>query len=117
MSTRLYSGNTLLERLSPDLEAMARARRPLIHQPEAMVREQHLPRQGYLDTADHVHRGDGGVGGLERAGGDDGGAPTRQASDAREAGGLQRFRQAHRRQHGGKAARQHRRARPGGPSI
>jgi hypothetical protein len=40
--------------------------------------------------------------------------PTRQAGDAMDAGGLQRFRQAHGRQDGGEPPRQPRRARPGG---
>jgi len=50
------------------------------------------------------------VGGPERARGDEGGVPTRQAVDAMETGGLQRVRQAPRRQDGGQAARQPRRA-------
>ncbi len=52
--------------------------------------------------------------GAEGAGGDDGGTPTRQASDAMDAGGLQGFHQAHRRQDGGQAPRQPRRARSWG---
>jgi hypothetical protein len=54
------------------------------------------------------------VRGPERARGDYGGAPTRQASDAMDAGGLPRCRQAHGRQNGGQAPRQPQRARPGG---
>ena len=51
-------------------------------------------------------------GGPEQAGGDDGGALPRQAGDARDAGGLPRFRQVYRQQDSGEAPRQPRPPRP-----
>jgi hypothetical protein len=79
-----------------------------------MVRQGHLPRHGPLAAADQAHIGDGVVGGSEGARGDDGGAVAGQAGDARDAGGLQRCRPAHRRQEGDEASRQPRLPCPGG---
>ena len=80
--------DTLLEGLAPDLEAMARACGPLIHEQDAMVRQGHLPRQGPLAAADQAHIRDRVVRGAERACDDEGGATARQASDAMNPGGL-----------------------------
>jgi hypothetical protein len=55
------------------------------------MRQGHLPRHGPLATVDQPDIGDGVVGGAEGAGGDNGRAPTGQASDARDAGGLDGF--------------------------
>jgi hypothetical protein len=70
---------------------------------------------GQLTAADHAHIGDRVVGRPKGARGDEGGAPTRQASDAMNPGGLQCLGQAHRRQDGGEAPRQHGLPRPWGP--
>src|SRR5919197_1229176 len=58
--------------------------RECIEEENAVMRQRYLPRQGLLAAADHAHLGDGVMRGLERARRGDGGAPTRQASDARE---------------------------------
>ena len=83
------------------------ARRPPVQQEDAVVRPRPLARRGHLPAPDQSHVGDGVVRGPERAAGDDGGTPTRQAGDAVDAGGLQRCRPARRRQDGGKATRQY----------
>jgi hypothetical protein len=44
-----------LERLAQTLEDLARAREPLIHRQDAVVRQRHLPRQGPLAPAAHAH--------------------------------------------------------------
>jgi hypothetical protein len=53
----LYSCDTLLERLSQDLEDMALELGQLIQQREAMVGPRHLPRHGQRAAADHAHIG------------------------------------------------------------
>jgi len=80
-----------------------------------MMRQRDLPRHGPLAAADHAHSGDGVVRSPERARGDEGGAPPGEAGDAIDTGGLQRFRQAHRRRDGGEATREHQLPRPGWP--
>jgi hypothetical protein len=72
---------TILERLAQDIEGVAHELRPPIQSQEAVVRQGDLPRHGQLAAADHDRLGDGVVGSPERARGDDGGAPTRQAGD------------------------------------
>jgi hypothetical protein len=66
MLARLSAEDTILQRLSPDLENMARARGPLIQPQDATVRQRHLPRHGPRAAADHAHLGDGAVGGPSR---------------------------------------------------
>jgi hypothetical protein len=100
---RLYLEDTRLERLAQGLEDMALELGQLIQEEEAVVHQGHFPRQEQLTAADQVHSGDGVVRGPERARDDEGGAPTRQAGGARDAGGLPCVRQAHRRQEGGEA--------------
>jgi hypothetical protein len=114
MGGSLCSCDPHLERLSPDLEDLAPGLRQFIQEQEAVVRQGHLPRQGPLAAADHANSGDGVVGGPQGARRDEGGAPTRQAGDAMNPRGLQRFRPAHRGQDRGEAPRQHRLPRPGG---
>ncbi len=109
---RLYLCETLLERLAEDLEDMALELGQLIQEQDPVVRQRHLPRHGQLAAADQPHIRDGVVRGPERARGDEGGAPTGEAGDAMDAGGLQGFCQAHRRQDGGEAPSQPRPARP-----
>jgi hypothetical protein len=70
------------------------------------MRQGYLPRHRQLAAADQADIGDGVVGGAEGAGGDDGGTPAGEAGDAMDTGGLERFRQARRRQEGGEAPRQ-----------
>jgi hypothetical protein len=89
---------TIAERLAQDLEDVARARGPFIQPQEAVVRQGHLPRYQQLAIAHHAHIGNDVIGGPARARGDDGGAPTRQAGAARDAGSLPRGRQARRGQ-------------------
>jgi len=86
-----------------------------IQQQDAAMSQGDLPRQGPLAAADHADSRDGVVGGPEGARRHDGGAPPRQAGDARDAGGLLRSRPAQRQQDGGEATRQPRRARPRRP--
>jgi len=62
MLARLYSEDTLHQRLSQDLEDMAPELRQLMQEQDAMVRQGQLPRQGPLAAADHAHIGDGVVG-------------------------------------------------------
>jgi hypothetical protein len=107
MLARLSAEDTILQRLSPDLEDMAPALGQLIQEQDTVVRQRHLPRHGQLAAADQTHLGDGVVGGPEGARGDEGGASTGQASDARDAGGLPRVRPARRRQEEGEAMCQH----------
>ena len=106
MRARRFFRDTLLERLSQDLEAMALKLGPLIQAQNAVMRQEPLPQHGHLPAADHAHIGDGVMPGAKRTGDDDGGAPTRQAGDAVDPGGLPRCRQAHRRQDGSEAPRQ-----------
>jgi hypothetical protein len=112
MCARWSLSETNLERLAPDFEDLALARGPLIQPQEAMMRQRHLSRRWQLAATDQAHIGDGMVGGAERTRGDDSGPPPGEAGDAMDAGGLPRVRQARRRQEGGEAPRQLRRARP-----
>jgi hypothetical protein len=73
---RLYGCEALLKGLTPALRDVESKLRQLIQQQPTVVHQQHLPRQGRRAAPDHAHSGDGIVRGAERAGGDDGGAPT-----------------------------------------
>jgi hypothetical protein len=99
---RLSACNTLLKRLE-DLEDVAAELRQFVQKEDPVVRQRHFPRQRHLAAPDQAHLGDGVMGGATRACGDDGGAGAGEAGDAMDAGGLQRFGQAHRRQDGGQA--------------
>jgi hypothetical protein len=103
---RLYSYETLLERLPQDLEPMACERRELIEEEDAMRRQRHLPRHGDLAPTDHADVRDGVVRGATRLGGDNGGAGAGEAGDAVDAGGFEGFGQAHVRQRRRQPARQ-----------
>ena len=48
MPTRLYSANTLLERLAQDLEDMAAELGPFIQEEHAMVGQRHVTRQRHV---------------------------------------------------------------------
>jgi hypothetical protein len=88
---RLYSCDTLLERLTSHFEDMSRALGEFIEKEDPVVGQRHLTRCGYLTAADQPHSGHGVVGGAERPGGDDGGAPPGEAGDAMDAGGVNGF--------------------------
>jgi hypothetical protein len=51
----LYSEDTILERLSQDLERLACALQPRIEAQEAMTCQRHLPGHGNLATADRAN--------------------------------------------------------------
>jgi hypothetical protein len=108
----LPSYETLLQRLAQDLEDLAAALGQLIQEEHAVVGQRHLARHRHLAPTDQVHVRDGMVGRATRAGGDQGRAVADEASDVVEARSLDGLDQAHGREHGGEAARQHRRARP-----
>ena len=46
-----------LQRRAQDLQDVAAARRPLVQEAHAVVRQGHLPRQGPLAAADQTHLG------------------------------------------------------------
>jgi hypothetical protein len=58
----------------------------LIAAEDTMVGPRHLARRGHLAATDQPHSGHDLVGGAERPGGEDGGAPPGAAGDARDAG-------------------------------
>jgi hypothetical protein len=64
--TKLYSYETLLERLAQDLENMAAALGPFIQEEHPVVREGHLARHRHLTPADPPRVSDGLVGGAPR---------------------------------------------------
>jgi hypothetical protein len=99
---------TLLERLAEHFEDMAPEFREFVQEAHARVRQRHLARQRDLTAADPPHIRDGMVRGAKRPPGDQGGAGAGEAGDAMNTGGFDGFGQAHRRQDGGQAARQHR---------
>jgi hypothetical protein len=80
-----------------------------------MVRPRHLARRGHLAPTDQPHIRYGVVGGAERPGGDERGAPPGEAGDAVAAGGLEGLGQGHRGEDRRQASGQHRFPRPGRP--
>ncbi len=93
---RLYSYETLLDRLAEDLQDVAVELWPFIQQEEAVVGQRHLAWHRDLATPDQPHIRDRVVGGTERAGRHDGGAVAGEAGDAVNAGGLGGFWEGHR---------------------
>jgi hypothetical protein len=65
---RLYPYDTLLERLPQDLQDMAAALGPFIHEEHAVVGQRHRARPRHAAPADPPHIGDGVMGGATRAG-------------------------------------------------
>ena len=112
MPAKLYVYDTLLERLAQDLQDMAAELGPFIQEKHAVVGQRHVARHGDVAPADQPRIRDGVVGRATRAGRDPRRAGAGEASDVVEARSLDGLDQAHGREHGGEAARQHRRARP-----
>jgi hypothetical protein len=112
MPAKLYVYDTLLERLAQDLQDLAAALGAFIPEQHAVVGQRHLARHGHVGPTDQSGIRDGMVGRATRAGRDQRRAGAGEASDVVEARSLDGLDQAHGREHGGEAARQHRRARP-----
>src|SRR6266542_5340542 len=87
---KLYSCDTLLDRLSQHFEHVPLELGELIQEQEAMVRQGHLLQHGQLAAADQADIGDRVVGSPEREHSADGGAPAGQAGDVMDAGDLPR---------------------------
>jgi hypothetical protein len=85
---------------------MALQLRKFVQEQDAVVRPRHLPRPQPLPPADPADNRDRVVWGATRPGGDTGGLAACQAGDAVDAGGVEGFGQAHRRQDGDEAAGQ-----------
>jgi hypothetical protein len=83
---------------------VAAARRQFIQKEHPMVRQRHLAGQRHVAPADQADSRERMMRGATRAGRDEGRAGAGAAGDAVEAGGLEGFGQAHRRQNGGQAA-------------
>jgi hypothetical protein len=98
---RLYSDDTLLERLPQDLQDMAAALGPCIQAAHAVVGQRHLARQRHVAPADQPYIGDDVMRGAARAGRDQGRPGAREASDAIDTGGLKGVGEGRRRQDGG----------------
>jgi len=67
---RLYSYDTLLERLAQDLQDMAAALGQFIQAAHAVVGQRYLARRRHVAPADQPHIGDGVMGGATRPGRD-----------------------------------------------
>jgi hypothetical protein len=65
---RLYSCETLLERLPQHFEHMAAELGQFIQEEDAVVGQRHFARQRHLAAPDQPHLGDGERGGATRAG-------------------------------------------------
>ena len=109
---RLSVENTLLQRLTPDLEPMAPALRQPVPKAHAVVRQRPLARHGHVPAGDQADIRDGLVRGTTGASGDQDRAAGGPAGDTVEARGLEGVGQAHRRQDGGEPPRQPRLPRP-----
>ena len=90
----LYVSDAVLERLAQDLEDMAAELGPFIQEEHAIVGQRHLPRHRHVAPADQPRIRDGVMGGATRSGRDPRRAIPREASDAREVGGVDRRGQA-----------------------
>jgi hypothetical protein len=102
---KLYPEDTILKRLPQaleDLEALGAS----IQEEHAVVRQRHLARHGDVPTADLPHIRDCLRRRATRAGRDHRRAGGDAPGDAVDAGGLEGFRQGHRRQDGGQLPRQ-----------
>jgi hypothetical protein len=84
MPAKLYSCDTLLERLSQDLQDVAAARRPCIQEEHPVVREGHLARPRHVAPADPPRIRDGLVGRATRARRDQRRTVAGEAGDAVE---------------------------------
>jgi hypothetical protein len=93
-------------RLPQDLQDMPPALQPCIQEEPAVMRQRHLARHGNMPATDQPHIRDGVMRGTTRAGRDQRRAGTGAAGDAVDAGGLDGFGQARRRQDSGQPARQ-----------
>jgi hypothetical protein len=100
---RLYSYDTLLERLPQHFEHMAAELGQFIQQEDAVVRQRHLARHRDLTTPDQPHIRDGVVRGATGARRDPRQAVTGEAGDAMDARGLEGFGQRHGWQDSGKS--------------
>ena len=85
---------------------MALQLRKFVQEQDAVVRPRHLPRPQPLPPADQPHTRNRVVRRTTRARGHQGGAGAGEAGDAVDAGGVEGFGQAHRRQDGDEAAGQ-----------
>jgi hypothetical protein len=110
---KLYVYDTLLERLAQDLEDLAAALGPFIQEAHAVMSQRRVARHRHMAPADQPRIREGVVGRATRAGGDQCGAVAGEARDAVDTRGLNGFGEGHRRQNGGEAAHQPRRARSG----
>jgi hypothetical protein len=106
--SRIMSLNTILQRLSQDLEDLARARGPLIQHQDAMVCQGHLLRRRPLAAADHADIGGGVMRRAKGTRGDDGGVAAGPAGDTVGASGVQDFGQRHGWQDSGEPTGQYR---------
>jgi hypothetical protein len=100
-SAELYSCETLLERVTKDLEDVPAALREFIQEEHAAVGQRHLTGQPYMAAADHPRIRDGGVGSATRMTRDQRCAAVSEAGDAVDACGFKGLGEGHRRQDGG----------------
>jgi hypothetical protein len=89
---RLYSYDTLLERLAQDLQDVAVELRQFIQQEHPVVRPRYVAGPRHLPPTDQPHIGDRVVGGAKRPRREARGAVTGAAGDAVDAGGVKGFR-------------------------
>jgi hypothetical protein len=101
---RWYLWDTILERLAPDLQDIAAARRPCTQAAHPVVGERHRARPRHVAPTDPPHIGDGVRGGATRPGRDHRRAAAGAAGNVVEARNLDGLGQAHGREHGGEAA-------------
>jgi hypothetical protein len=99
-SAKLYSCETLLERLAQDRQDMAAELGQFIQEEHAVVGQRDLARHRHVTPTDPPRVRDGMVGGAARAGGDQSRAVAREAGDAVDTRGLNRLGKGHRRQDG-----------------
>jgi hypothetical protein len=90
----LYAYDTRLARLAQDLKDMAAEPGQFIHEAHAMVGQGHVARHRHVAPTDQAHIRDRMMGGATRASRHQRGAVAREASDAREVGGVDRCGQA-----------------------
>jgi hypothetical protein len=113
---RLSAYDALFERLASDLDPMAAKLGEFVEEQDAVVGPRPLAGRRHLATPDQPDSGDGVVRGATRASGHHRRASPGEAGDAVDARGLDSLGKGHRRQNRDEPPRQHRLARPGGPS-
>jgi hypothetical protein len=86
----LYLYETILQRLPQHLQHIAAELGPFIQEEHAMVGQRHVARHRHLAPADQARIREGMMQRAERAGRDQRRAIAREASDAREVGGVDR---------------------------